>query len=215
MSLEHSHDHPHPNQPDEEDAEQSVYQKMEVALRELLVEKNIINMEELHGIHEQMDNRGPHNGARMVAKAWCDPDYRDLLLLDATAAAEKLDLEPTWLHLVALENTTNVHNLVVCTLCSCYPWPLLGLPPDWYKSRAYRSDAVNHPRKLLSQFGTIVPDEVEVRVHDSSADMRYLVVPQRPKETEGWTEEALQSLVSRDSMIGVRRAREPTQRNKQ
>jgi len=212
MSQDHSHTHPHPNQPDEEDAELSVYQIMEIALRELLVEKNVITMEALHGIHEQMDNRGPHNGARMVAKAWCDPDYRTLLLEDATVAAQALDLEPTWLRLVALENTASLHNLVVCTLCSCYPWPLLGLPPDWYKSRAYRSDAVNNPRKLLGEFGTIIPEDVEVRVHDSSADMRYLVVPQRPSGTDDWTEEQLQSLVSRDSMIGVRKARDPEQR---
>ncbi len=197
------HDHPHPNQPDEEDGPFTEYRLLEVALRELLIEKGVIMHAELHKTYQMMDDRGPHNGARMVAKAWSDPAYLDLMRRDATAAAKSIGLEPTWLNLIALENTDAVHNVVVCTLCSCYPWPLLGLPPDWYKSRAYRSDVVQNPRKVLAEFGTTLPETVEVRVHDSSADMRYLVVPKRPEGTEGWCEEQLAELVTRDSMIGV------------
>ncbi len=197
------HDHTHPNQPDEEDGPFTEYRLLEVALRELLIEKDVITQAELHKTYRMMDDRGPHNGARMVAKAWSDPAYLDLMRRDATAAAKSIGLEPTWLNLIALENTDAVHNVVVCTLCSCYPWPLLGLPPDWYKSRAYRSDVVQNPRKVLAEFGTTLPETVEVRVHDSSADMRYLVVPKRPERTEGWSEEQLAELVTRDSMIGV------------
>ncbi|MEP3674779.1 nitrile hydratase subunit alpha [Sulfitobacter sp.] len=200
---DHIHHHPHPNQPDEEDGPFTEYRLLEVALRELLIEKDVITQAELHKTYQMMDDRGPHNGARMVAKAWSDPSYLDLMRRDATAAAKSIGLEPTWLNLIALENTNAVHNVVVCTLCSCYPWPLLGLPPDWYKSRAYRSDVVQNPRKVLAEFGTTLPDTVEVRVHDSSADMRYLVVPKRPVGTEGWPEEELAKLVTRDSMIGV------------
>ncbi len=200
---DHTHHHPHPNQPDEEDGPFTEYRLLEIALRELLIEKDVITQAELHKTYRMMDDRGPHNGARMVAKAWSDPAYLDLMRRDATAAAKSIGLEPTWLNLIALENTDAVHNVVVCTLCSCYPWPLLGLPPDWYKSRAYRSDVVQNPRKILAEFGTTLPETVEVRVHDSSADMRYLVVPKRPEGTEGWSEEELAELVTRDSMIGV------------
>ncbi len=200
---DHIHHHPHPNQPDEEDGPFTEYRLLEMALRELLIEKEVITQAELHKTYQMMDDRGPHNGARMVAKAWSDPVYLDLMRRDATEAAKSIGLEPTWLNLIALENTDAVHNVVVCTLCSCYPWPLLGLPPDWYKSRAYRSDVVQNPRKVLAEFGTILPETTEVRVHDSSADMRYLVVPKRPEGTENWSEENLAKLVTRDSMIGV------------
>ena len=184
---------------------------MEIALRELLLEKAVITGDELRAVQEKMDRRGPHNGARMIARAWSDPAYRERLGKDATAAATELGLEPTWLKLIVLENTPKLHNLVVCTLCSCYPWPLLGLPPDWYKSRAYRSQAVDRPRELLAQFGTHLADDVEVRVHDSSADMRYLVMPVRPDGTDGWNEDQLAELVSRDSMIGVTTALVPSE----
>lgn len=203
------HHHPHPNQPDEEDRPRTHFQVMEIALRELLLEKGVIAAEELRVVHEAMDRRGPHNGARMIARAWFDPGYHARLREDATAAARDLGLEPTWLKLIVLENTPTLHNLVVCTPCSCYPWPLLGLPPDWYKSRAYRSQAVDRPRALLAAFGTELADDVELRVHDSTADMRYLVMPCRPAGTEGWSEEALARLVSRDSMIGVTPALDP------
>lgn len=212
---EHHHDHndslhhKHPDQADEEDVPTSYYRLVEIALRELLTEKGIITDAELRSIHEKMDHRGPHNGARMIARAWSDSEFHGRMREDANAASRELGIAPTWLNLVVLENTPAVHNLVVCTLCSCYPWPLLGLPPDWYKSRAYRSDAVSKPREILSAFGTQLADSVEVRVHDSSADMRYLVMPERPAGTEGWSEEQLARLVTRDSMIGVTTALAP------
>jgi len=208
-NLGHDHEHRHPDQPDEEDTLHSYYQFLEIALRELLIEKRVIRQSELVDVHAMMDRRGPHNGARMIAKGWTDLDYLALMRKDATVAAQELGLEPTWLNLIVVENTLNQHNLVVCTLCSCYPWPLLGLPPDWYKSRAYRSDAVKRPRSLLRQFGTDLANDVSLRVHDSSADMRYLVMPMRPAETDGWSEEELARLVTRDSMIGVRVALTP------
>lgn len=205
----HPHTHPHPNQSDEEDAASSEYRLMELALRELLIEKSVVSAAELRDVHQKMDRRGPHNGARMVAKAWLDSDYLELVRSDATQAAKELGLEPTWLNLIAVENTSTLHNVVVCTLCSCYPWPLLGLPPDWYKSREYRGAVVKNPRALLRQFGTEFSDDIEVRVHDSSADMRYLVLPERPSGTEDWSEDKLAELVTRDSMIGVTRALAP------
>jgi len=205
----HGHDLVHPNQPDEEDGINTYYQVLEIAVRELLVEKSVIGEAELRTIHEKMDRRGPHSGALIVARAWTDPDYLQRLRENATEAAKELGLEPMWLNLIVLENTPEVHNLVVCTLCSCYPWALLGLPPDWYKSRAYRSDAVHKPREVLKKFGTLLSDDIEVRVHDSTADMRYLVMPERPENTEGWDEKALAQLITRDSMIGVSRAVEP------
>lgn len=205
------HHHKHPNQPDEEDGEITEFRLMEIALREILIEKNVICQQELNETYLKMDDRGPHNGARMVAKAWTDPAYLELMRKDATEAAKRIGLEPTWLNLIAVENTPEVHNVVVCTLCSCYPWPLLGLPPDWYKSRAYRSDVVRVPRKVLADFGTQLHDDVELRVHDSSADMRYLVVPMRPEGTEGLSEDELAELVTRDSMIGVTTALNPSQ----
>jgi nitrile hydratase alpha subunit len=151
-----------------------------------------------------MDARGPHLGAQLVARAWIDPAFKARLLKDGTAAADEMGME--WdaaTRLVVIENTPQVHNLIVCTLCSCYPRPVLGLPPDWYKSRAYRSRAVNEPRAVLAEFGTRLPEGVTVRVHDSTADMRYLVLPMRPKGSETLDEAALAALVTRDSMIGV------------
>ena len=203
------HDHKHPDQPDEEDVPTSYYRVVEIALRELLISHSVIDEPELRAIHEKMDQRGPHNGARMIARAWSDEGYLERVRGNATEAAKELGLEPTWLNLIVLENTPDVHNVVVCTLCSCYPWPLLGLPPDWYKSRAYRSDIVTKPREILKRFGTSLPENTSVRVHDSSADMRYLVMPMRPANTEGWDEEALAQLVTRDSMIGVTAALPP------
>ena len=145
----------------------------------------------------------------MVARAWTDPAYRRLLLEDGNTACEQVGLERGLYKLVAVENTEKVHNVVVCTLCSCYPRFLLGLPPDWYKSRSYRSRVINSPREVLREFGTVVEDDVVVRVHDSTADMRYLVVPERPAGTEGWSETQLAELVTRDAMIGVSFARKP------
>ena len=177
------------------------------ALESLLVEKGLVDPAALDAIVEIFEHKvGPHNGARVIARAWIDPDYRARLLTDATAAVAELGYAgPQGGHLVAVENTELVHNLVVCTLCSCYPYPVLGLPPVWYKSEAYRSRAVMDPRGVLRELGLELSDHVEVRVWDSTAELRYLVVPQRPVGTEHMQEEALTTLISRDAMIGVAR----------
>ena len=175
------------------------------ALEELLIEKGLVDSAALDAVVDTFETRvGPRNGARVVAKAWTDPEYRKRLLADATAAAAGLGYAGAeGGHLVAVENTDRIHNLVVCTLCSCYPWPVLGLPPVWYKSFAYRSRAVSDPRGVMKDFGLELDDRVEVRVWDSSAEIRYIVIPQRPKGTEGMTEDELAALVTRDSMVGV------------
>jgi nitrile hydratase len=202
---DHGHDpapHRHPIRPDQDDTI-TTWRAMEIAVRGLLVDKGILGADEIRAQVEDMDHRTPLQGARVVAKAWTDPAYRKLLLEDGNAACEALGLDRGPYKLVVVENTEEVHNVVVCTLCSCYPRWLLGLPPDWYKSRNYRSRVINQPRDVLREFGTRVPDDVVVRVHDSSADMRYLVLPRRPAGTEGWPEEKLAALVGRDAMIGV------------
>ncbi|HLJ65015.1 MAG TPA: nitrile hydratase subunit alpha [Stellaceae bacterium] len=196
------HHHPHTHAADAED-QRGYYQVMEIAVRELLIEKGILTQEEIRRAVEAMDARGPVQGARLVARAWTDPAFKARLLADGSAAARELGLEIGALRLIVVENTPRLHNLIVCTLCSCYPRMVLGLPPDWYKSRAYRSRAVREPRAVLREFGTELAPEVELRVHDSTADMRYLVLPHRPPATEGWSEERLAGLVTRDSMIGV------------
>lgn len=175
------------------------------ALESLLAEKGIIDPAALDAIVETYEHQvGPRNGARVVARAWSDPAYRQRLLADATAAIAELGYGGRQgEHMIAVENTDEVHNLVVCTLCSCYPWPVLGLPPVWYKSNAYRSRAVIDPRAVLAEFGVTLGEEVDVRVWDSTAEVRYLVVPQRPAGSEGLDEGALADLVSRDAMIGV------------
>lgn len=209
---EHQHldgvPHRHPPRPDQDDT-LTYWRAMEIAVRELLIEKRIATADEIRSEVEAMDHRSPAQGARVVAKAWTDPDFRRLLLEDGNAACEALGLERGLYKLVAVENSDKVHNVVVCTLCSCYPRFLLGLPPDWYKSRNYRSRMVNSPRDVLREFGTEIGEEVAVRVHDSNADMRYLVVPKRPRGTDEWTEAQLAELVTRDSMIGVAQARNP------
>jgi nitrile hydratase len=199
------HDHPHPHRPDEEDGPPNYYRQLEVAVRELLLEKGVFAAEDLRRQIEKMDAAEIGRGGQLVARAWLDPGFRARALADGSAACRELGLEVGALKLVVVENKPGLHNLVVCTLCSCYPRPLLGLPPDWYKSRAYRSRAVREPRAVLAEFGTPIPDDVEVRVHDSTADMRYLVLPERPAGTEGWDEARLAALVSRDCMIGVAR----------
>jgi len=175
------------------------------ALEQLLVDKGLVNSATLDAIVDTYENKiGPRNGARVVARAWTDPAFRKRLLTDAVAACAELGIAgPEGGHLVAVENTPRVHNVVVCTLCSCYPWPVLGLPPVWYKSFAYRSRAVSDPRGVLREFGLKLDDDVEIRVWDSSAEQRYIVVPERPSGTEKLTEEQLADLVTRDSMIGV------------
>ncbi|MGA7986193.1 MAG: nitrile hydratase subunit alpha [Burkholderiales bacterium] len=179
------------------------FQLMEVSLRELLVDKGVVSDAEVDAVAADMKARGPERGAKVVARAWTDPSYKQRLLADGSAACEELGLDIPALRLVVVENTPEVHNVIVCTLCSCYPRMLLGLPPDWYKSRAYRSRVVREPRAVLAEFGTRIPDEVAIRVHDSTADMRYLVLPLRPAGTEGWSEQRLAGIVTRDSMIGV------------
>ncbi len=202
MHDDHSHAHGHDHPPDR-DGPLSDYQLMEIAVRELLIEKGILTADEIRRAVEAMDARSPATGARVVARAWVDPAYRARLLAAGTAACQELGIDMGAVKLVVVENTVQVHNLVVCTLCSCYPRMLLGLPPDWYKSRAYRARAVREPRAVLREFGTELADDVTVRVHDSTADMRYLVLPLRPAGTEDWSEERLAGLVTRDSMIGV------------
>jgi len=179
------------------------FQLMEVSLRELLVEKGLLTDEQVREGVEDMRRRTPERGARVVAHAWTDAAFKKRLLDNGSKACEELGLDIQALKLVVLENTPKVHNVIVCTLCSCYPRMLLGIPPDWYKSRDYRSRMVREPRVVLSEFGLKVPDEVQIRVHDSTADMRYMVLPMRPKGTEGWSEERLAKIVTRNSMIGV------------
>jgi nitrile hydratase len=177
------------------------------AIESVLVEKGILDIDAVDEIVKHFeDNIGPMNGAKVVARAWTDAAYRERLLSDGTAAINELGFSgPEGDYMVVVENTPQVHNLVVCTLCSCYPWPTLGLPPKWYKAPAYRSRAVREPRKLLAEMGTVIPDGVEIRVWDSSAEARYLVLPMRPDGTNTLTEEQLVGIVTRDSMIGVHR----------
>lgn len=177
------------------------------AIEAVLVEKGVLDVDAVDQIVAHFeDNLGPMNGARVVARAWTDPEYKTRLLKDGTAAVAELGFGgPEGEHIVVLENTPDVHNLVVCTLCSCYPWPILGLPPNWYKAPAYRSRAVREPRKVLAEMGTVIADDVEVRVWDSSAEARYLVLPMRPAGTDDLPAEQLAGLVTRDAMIGVQR----------
>jgi nitrile hydratase subunit alpha len=184
------------------------------ALESLLVEKGLVDPKTLDEIVDTYENKvGPRNGARIVARAWVDPAFKKRLLADATAAIAEFGFIERWAEdMVALENTPRVRNMVVCTLCSCYPWPVLGLPPAWYKSDAYRSRAVLDPRGVLKEFGEEIPEDVEVRVWDSTAELRYLVLPERPAGTEGWSEEQLAAIVTRDSMVGVTRLKSPAER---
>jgi nitrile hydratase subunit alpha len=181
------------------------------ALESILVEKGYVDPKALDVLIETYETKvGPRNGAQVVAKAWSDPDYKARLLNDATAAIAELGfMGRQGEHMVAIENTDKVHNLVVCTLCSCYPWPVLGLPPVWYKSAPYRSRAVIDPRSVLADFGVALPADKEIRVWDSTAEIRYLVLPARPAGTDGWSEQQLVTLVTRDSMIGTGLAKSP------
>jgi nitrile hydratase len=206
----HDHEHDHPHRPLQDDSETTRAGKRAFAIQSLLVEKGILTADEVRRAVEAMDARTPALGARVVARAWVDPDYKARLLADAKAAVAELGIDTGSLSvLVAIETTETVHNVVVCTLCSCYPRAVLGLPPDWYKSFSYRSRVVVDPRGVLKEFGLELEAGVEVRVYDSTADMRYLVVPLRPAGTEGMSEVELVALVTRDSMIGVARARTP------
>jgi nitrile hydratase alpha subunit len=187
------------------------YEVMETAVRELLIGKQLIGPEEIRRQIEVLDSRTPALGAQVVVKAWLDPSFRARLLADGRGACEELGIsfyDDT--RLIVLENTDKVHNLIVCTLCSCYPRPVLGLPPDWYKLKPFRARAVIEPRVVLAEFGTRIPDNIEIRVSDSTAMVRYLVLPLRPEGTAAYTEAQLAALVTRDTMIGVAQATIPT-----
>jgi nitrile hydratase len=193
----------HGHAPDLEDSGYDDYQLMAEAIGEILIDKGLFSAAELRRTVEAIDAITPALGARVVARAWIDAGFRDRMLADVNAAARELGIDAGPIPIRALANTPGVHNVIVCTLCSCYPRLLIGLPPDWYKSRAYRSRAVADPRAVLAEFGTVLPDDVAIRVHDSTADLRYLVLPMRPPRTEGMDEAALAALVTRDSMVGV------------
>ncbi len=199
---DHDHDHDHPGTTPDTN-ETGYYELMAQAMKELLIEKGVVTADDVRRNLEFLDSRDPADGARIVARAWTDADFKARLLEDGTAAVEEMGFDMGDAELVVVENTDDVHNMIVCTLCSCYPRPILGLPPDWYKSKSYRSRAVVEPRAVLEEFGTNVPDSKTVRVHDSNADMRYLVLPQRPEGTDGWSAEQLAAIVTRDAMVGV------------
>ena len=192
----HGHEHPR--------HELSPQAKRIYAIRDLLLEKGVLTEKDIQSQIEYQGARSPANGAKIVARAWVDPAFKERLIADPKAACAELGIDATALNeFVVLENTEKVRHMVVCTLCSCYPRPILGRPPDWYKSFNYRQRSVNDPRGVMGEFGLVLPDDVEVRVHDSTADIRYLVLPLRPKRTEGLSETELARLVTRDSMIGV------------
>jgi nitrile hydratase alpha subunit len=200
----HDRDHAHDHAGMAADVVPGYFEIMETAVRELLIEKQLIGAGEIRRQIEVLDSRTPALGAKVVARAWVDPSFRARLLANGRAACEELGItfyDDTGL--IVLENTDKVHNLIVCTLCSCYPRPVLGLPPDWYKLKPYRARAVAEPRAVLAEFGTNIPDDVEIRVSDSTAQVRYLVLPKRPEGTESFSEEQLAALVTRDAMIGV------------
>ena len=209
------HDHHDPLSPSghpyraDNDQPLSYWQCMEIAVRELMIEKREVTAAQVASQIDAMDARSPANGAQVVARAWDDPAFKAALLANGSKATREMGFDIGPMHLVAVENTPEVHNVVVCTLCSCYPRNLLGLPPDWYKTREYRSRTVREPRKVLAEFGVELPDSVTCRVHDSTADMRYIVLPARPAGTEGWSQAQLAGLVTRDSMIGTGLPKQP------
>ncbi len=195
---EEGHEHPHPKN------ELSPHARRIYAIRDLLLEKGVITREDIQAQVDYQEKRSPANGSKLVARAWTDPKFKARLVADPKAASAEMGIDATSLNeFVVLENTEKVRHMVVCTLCSCYPRPILGRPPDWYKSLNYRARAVNDPRGVMREFGQELGDDVEVRVHDSTADIRYLVLPLRPAGTEGMSQEELEKLVTRDSMIGV------------
>ena len=204
--MSHGHDHP-------ETTTRTAISPLAArvrAMEELLIEKGVVTEAEIQANIAYMDGRSPANGARLVARAWTNPDFKTLLLSDAKAAAREIGLDPTHeAEFVVVENTPETHNLIVCTLCSCYPRAVLGRPPDWYKSFEYRSRAVREPRAVMREFGFEPPEGTRVAVHDSTADVRYLVLPMRPEGTEGMSEEELADLVTRDALIGVSVPRSP------
>jgi len=200
----HDHDHSTTFQADHDSGPATPYEVLESAVRELLIEKGVLTEEEIAQQIDMTDSRSGALGAKVVAKAWSDPAFKQRFLKDCRAALAELDIDIGEVaEFVAIENTPDVHNVVVCTLCSCYPKLLLGIPPAWYKSLAYRSRTIREPRAVLQEFGAELPDSVEVRVHDSTADLRYIVLPERPTGTDGWDEDKLATIVTRDCMIGT------------
>jgi nitrile hydratase len=200
---EHEHDHDHDHAPIQTDDPEGPYQVLAEGLRALLIEKDYFTPAQHRELIEAIDSSGPAAGARLVVRAWTDPAFKQRLLDDGRVACKELGISLNEVNLVTVENTERVHNVVVCTLCSCYPVFILGRPPDWYKSAAYRSRVVREPRAVLEEFGTEIAPGRELRVHDSTADMRYLVLPMRPKGTEGWSAAQLEKIVTRDTMVGV------------
>jgi nitrile hydratase alpha subunit len=200
---DHHHGHNHSHDPIEVTEGASEYEIMVHAIKELLIEKGVITGEDIRKTLEFMDTRTPALGAKVVARAWTDPEFKKRLLANGTSAVAEMGIPMGDAELIVVENSKDVHNIIVCTLCSCYPRTVLGLPPDWYKSRNYRSRVVVEPRAVLKEFGTELPESVTLRTHDSNADMRYLVLPERPAATEGWSQEQLAAIVTRDCMVGV------------
>lgn len=206
---DHGQDHNHNAPPQPDDKVHSYYQMLGIAMKELLIDKGIVTAEEVRAAIEKRDSITPAGGAKVVARAWTDPAFKKRLLEDGNTAIAELGFQMTTTHLVAVENMPDLHNVIVCTLCSCYPRDLIGLPPSWYKSKEYRARVVREPRAVLAEFGTMLPKGTEIRVHDSTADMRYLVLPMRPAGTDGMSEAQLAELVTRDSMVGVAVAKDP------
>ena len=203
--LPDPHDHP----PADNTDPPGHYELMALAMKELLTEQGTLSNDEIRAQLEKIDSWEPAKGAAMVARAWTDPKFRARLLDDAGEAVKEFGIDPGGVNLVCVENTDEVQNVIVCTLCSCYPRAVLGLPPDWYKSKAYRSRVVIEPREVLREFGTEIPEDMTLRVHDSLATLRYLVLPRRPAGTEGWSEDRLAEIVTRDTMVGVANPRVP------
>jgi nitrile hydratase alpha subunit len=207
---DHDHDHDHDHEVDEHApqtlgdgaAPPSEFELTSRALQELLQEQGLLTADQVRRYMEALEDEYPQRGSQVVARAWVDPEFKRLLLEDGKAACAVMGI-PVGSRLIAVENTPDEHNVIVCTLCSCYPRDLLGTPPTWYKSDNYRSRVVHEPRAVLQEFGTVIPDDVTVRVHDSNADMRYVVVPMRPAGTDGWSEEQLAAILSRDTLVGV------------
>ena len=199
---DHDHDHDHPGTTPDVN-ETGYYELMAEAMKELLIEKGVVKAEDVRRNLEFLDSRDPAEGATIIARAWTDDAFKARLLEDGTKAVEEMGFPMGDAELIVVENTDDVHNMIVCTLCSCYPRTILGLPPDWYKSKSYRARAVVEPRSVLKEFGTDLPADKTVRVHDSNADMRYLVLPQRPEGTDDWSAEQLAAVVTRDAMVGV------------
>jgi nitrile hydratase subunit alpha len=201
---DHHHEDPHAPRKDHDAGPAGAYEVLEEAVRSLLIEKGVLTPQEIAASVDLIDSRSPALGAKVVAKAWTDPAFKKLLLRDTRAALMQMGIDigaaPEF---ATVDNAPKVHNVIVCTLCSCYPKMLLGIPPAWYKSLAYRSRTVIDPRGVLAEFGVEVAKDVEVRVHDSTADLRYIVLPMRPKATKGWSEEELAAIVTRDCMIGT------------